>query len=140
MIYLMIGVTTSLVLLLCRDFIIGLYDVTPLAQNLSAQFIGVLCITMIGTSYQCPCLTGIVTGGGDTKFVLINDLIHQWLIVIPAAFLSAFVFHGPLWVTFACLKADQILKCFVAIVKVNRFRWIRVLTREADAQENMNGY
>ena len=129
-IYLFIGVATSAVLLLCKDFIVGLYDVTPQARELSIQFIHVLAVTVIGTSYQCACLTGIVTGGGDTKFVLINDLIHQWLIVIPAAFLSAFVLNWPLWVTFACLKADQILKCFVAIVKVNRYRWIRVLTRE----------
>ena len=128
--YLFIGVATSAVLLLCKDFIIGLYDVTSYAGQLAEQFIYVLAVTVIGTSYQCSCLTGVVTGGGDTKFVLINDLIHQWLIVIPAAFLSAFVFHGPLWVTFACLKADQILKCFVAVVKVNRYRWIRVLTRE----------
>ena len=131
-IYLFIGVATGAVLWLCKDLIIGLYDVTPQASALSAQFIGVLSLTVIGTSYQCACLTGIVTGGGDTKFVLINDLIHQWLIVIPAAFLSAFVFHGPMWVTFLCLKADQILKCFVANVKDNRYRWNRVLTREQD--------
>ena len=128
--YLFIGVATSGVLLLCKDTIIGLYDVTPAARVLSEQFIYVLAVTVIGTSYQCSCLTGVVTGGGDTKFVLINDLIHQWLIVIPGAFLSAFVFHAPVWITFACLKADQILKCFVAVVKINRFRWIRVLTRE----------
>ena len=128
--FLAIGVVTGAVLFSCTDLIIGLYDVTPAAEELSRQFIAVLSITVIGTSYQCSCLTGIVTGGGDTKFVLINDLIHQWLIVIPAAFLSAFVFHGPLWLTFLCLKADQILKCFVAIVKGNRYRWIRVLTRQ----------
>ena len=73
---------------------------------------------------------GIVTSGGDTKFVLKNDLIHQWLIVLPAAFLSAFVLEAPLWVVFLCLKSDQILKCFVAVVKVNRFRWIHKLTRD----------
>ena len=128
--FLAIGVVTGAVLFSCTDLIIGLYDVTPAAAELSRQFILVLSVTVVGTAYQCSCLTGIVTGGGDTKFVLINDLIHQWLIVIPAAFLSAFVFPAPLWVVFACLKADQILKCFVAIVKVNRYRWIRVLTRE----------
>jgi Na+-driven multidrug efflux pump len=90
---------------------------------------------VIGTSYQCACLTGIVTGGGDTKFVLINDLIHQWLIVIPGAFLSAFVFGWPVWVTFLCLKSDQILKCFVAVIKVNRYKWIRKLTRDTVAQD-----
>lgn len=128
--FLAIGVVTGITLYSCTDFIIGLYDVTAAAEVLARQFILVLSVTVVGTAYQCSCLTGIVTGGGDTKFVLINDLIHQWLIVIPAAFLSAFVFHAPLWVTFACLKADQVLKCFVAIVKVNRYRWIHVLTRE----------
>ena len=128
--FLGIGIVTGLVLYSCTDFIIGLYDVTAAAAELARQFILVLSITVVGTAYQCSCLTGIVTGGGDTKFVLINDLIHQWLIVIPSAFLSAFVFHGPLWLTFLCLKSDQILKCFVAIFKVNRYRWIHQLTRE----------
>ena len=129
-IYVLIGIATGIVLYTCRDFIISLYSITQETKVLARQFISILSITVIGSSYQMACLTGIVTGGGDTKFVLINDLIHQWLIVIPAAFLSAFVFHAPLWVTFICLKSDQILKCFVAMVKVNRFRWIHVLTRE----------
>ena len=129
-IYIFIGVLTGLVLWSCKDLIISLYSITEETRVLAQQFITVLSVTVVGTAYQCACLTGIVTGGGDTRFVLINDLIHQWLIVIPAAFLSAFVFRAPLWVTFACLKSDQVLKCFVAIVKVNRYRWIRVLTRE----------
>lgn len=129
-IYLFIGAASGLVLFFSQDLIISLYSITPETDILARQFIGILSITVVGTSYQVACLTGIVTGGGDTRFVLINDLIHQWLIVIPAAFLSAFVFHAPIWVTFLCLKSDQILKCFVAVVKVNRYRWIRVLTRE----------
>lgn len=130
-IYVLIGIATGVVLFTCKDFIISLYSITPGTEVLARQFISILSITVIGSSYQMACLTGIVTGGGDTKFVLINDLIHQWLIVIPAAFLSAFVFQAPLWVTFICLKSDQILKCFVAMIKVNRFRWIHVLTRES---------
>jgi putative MATE family efflux protein len=129
-IYLIIGAASGVVLFFSQDLIISLYSITPETEALARQFIGILSITVVGTSYQVACLTGIVTGGGDTRFVLINDLIHQWLIVIPGAFLSAFVFHAPIWVTFLCLKSDQILKCFVAVVKVNRYRWIRVLTRE----------
>lgn len=127
--YLFIGVATGASLWFGKDLVLGLYDsITPEAYDLAVTFIGVLSLTVIGTSYQVACLTGIVTGGGDTKFVLINDMIHQWLIVIPLSYLSAFVLGAPMWVTFLCLKADQILKCFVAIVKVNRYRWIHVLT------------
>ena len=133
--FLIIGAVCGLLLFFSRDFIVGLYDVTAGAERLSHQFIMVLSVTIVGTGYQCSCLTGIVTGGGDTKFVLINDLIHQWLIVIPASFLSAFVFGWPLWVTFLCLKSDQILKCAVAVVKVNRYRWIHQLTRTENAEK-----
>ncbi|NLM61489.1 MAG: MATE family efflux transporter, partial [Clostridiales bacterium] len=78
-------------------------------------------------------LTGIVRAGGATHFVLINDLIFVWLIVIPSAALAAFVFNAPTWVVFACLKCDQVLKCAVAVVKVNRMKWIKNLTRETAA-------
>ena len=132
-IYLFIGAVSGAALWLSKDLILGMYSINAATYDLAVQFIGVLSITIVGSSYQVACLTGIVTGGGDTKFVLINDLIHQWLIVIPAAFLSAFVFHFPVVITFACLKSDQILKCFVALVKVNRFRWIRILTREENS-------
>lgn len=130
-IFVFIGIATGTALWFSKDWILGLYSsINGETFDLAVQFIGILSITVVGTSYQVACLPGIVTGGGDTKFVLINDLIHQWLIVIPAAFLSAFVFHAPLWVTFLCLKADQILKCAVAAVKVNRYRWIHVLTHD----------
>ncbi len=133
-IYIIIGILSGATLFFSRNLILGLYDVTPAADALARQFITLLSVSVVGTSYQCAALTGIVTGGGDTKFVLINDLIHQWLIVIPGAFLSAFVFHWPLWATFLCLKSDQILKCFVAVIKVNRYKWIHKLTRDDIAE------
>ncbi len=129
--FVFVGVLTGTALWLCKDWVLSLYaSITPGAHDLALQFLTVLAVTVVGTSYQVACLTGIVTAGGDTKFVLINDLIHQFLIAIPGAFLSAFVFGAPLWVTFLCLKSDQILKCFVAVVKINRYKWIRPLTRE----------
>ena len=61
--------------------------------------------------------------------MFINDTIFVFLVVLPSAFLAAHV-GAPAWVTFACLKCDQILKCFVAVVKINRFNWMKKLTRE----------
>jgi len=129
LLFLGIGVVTSAVLFGLKDFIVSVYRVSPETHALAEWFILILCVTVIGTAYQMPCLTGIVAGGGDTKFVFYNDIIFMWLIVLPLSISCAFVFHLPSIVVFACLKSDQILKCAVAVVKVNRFRWIRVLTR-----------
>lgn len=128
--YLVIGALSAALMLLLKNSIIGFYDVTEETRALSFTFLNILAVTVVGSAYEAPCLCGIVSGGGDTKFVLINDIIFMWCLVLPMAFLSAFVFKWSIAVTFFILKADQIAKCFVAIVKVNRFRWIKQLTRE----------
>ena len=128
--FLIIGVVSCGILLAGKGLILSFYEVSEATFALANTFLVILSVTVIGSSYEAPCLCGIVSGGGDTKFVLKNDLIFMWGLVLPLSFLSAFVFKWPVPVTFFLLKSDQITKCAVAVVKVNRFRWIRQLTRE----------
>ncbi|MBR3817625.1 MAG: MATE family efflux transporter [Clostridia bacterium] len=130
LIFLAIGVISSGILLLTKNLIIDFYDASPETIDITNQFIWVLAVTIIGTAYEAPALCGIVSGGGETSFVLKNDIIFMWLIVLPLSALSAFVFKFPVVVTFACLKADQVLKCAVALVKVNSFNWVKTVTRD----------
>lgn len=123
--FLMIGVVTGVLIFFLRGAIVGMYNVSGESAELSRKFLAVLSVTVVGTSYQMSCLCGIVRGGGDTRFVLYNDMIFMWGIVLPLTALAAFVLHWPPVVVFACLKSDQITKCAVAVVKVNRFRWIK---------------
>lgn len=125
LIYLGIGAVSSLCLFLLKSPIIGFYDVSGETARLAGDFMNILCITVIGTAYQMPSLSGIIRAGGDTGFVFYNDLIFMWGIVLPSSFISAFALKCAPQIVFICLKSDQILKCFVAMFKVNRFRWIR---------------
>ncbi len=126
-VFLCLGAITGTMLFIMKDIIIGAYNISPETRELAVLFMTVLSVTVVGTAYQMPCLTGIVRGGGDTRFVLFNDLVFMWGIVLPASFLAAFVFDLPPVVIFFCLKSDQIWKCFVAVVKVNRYRWLKKL-------------
>lgn len=135
LLYVLIGLGTGLVLFITKSYVTGLYAISDESKTLAVHFMTVLSITVVGTAYQMPALTGIVRSGGDTKFVLYNDFIFMWLVVLPASALCAFVFHFSPLITFICLKCDQILKCFVAIVKVNRFKWIRMFNNEGKAAD-----
>ena len=129
-VYVMLGVVTSILITLTKLLIPYLYSgMDAQTIELAKNLITVLSVTVLGTAYQMASLTGIVRAGGETKFVLINDLIFVWLVVIPSAAIAAFVFSAPTWIVFACLKCDQIIKCAVAAVKVNRFNWIKNLTK-----------
>lgn len=124
-IFLLLGVAASVALFVVKGLIIGFYDISPETERLTNSFMCVLCVTLLGTAYEMPCLTGIIRAGGDTSFVFYNDLIFMWCIVLPSSFISAFVLKLSPVIVFACLKSDQVLKCAVAAVKVNRYRWIR---------------
>ena len=125
------GIITGAVIFILKEPVIAFYKLdSEDAIDYARQFLTVLSITSIGTSYQAPCLTGIVRGGGHTKFVFYNDLIFQWCIVLLFSLLAAYVWElAPVWV-FLMLKSDQILKCFVAIFEVNSYRWIKKLARD----------
>lgn len=127
--FLGIGLVTGVLIFALRGVIVGMYNISGESAALARNFLAVLSVTVIGTSYQMSCLCGIVRGGGDTRFVLYNDMIFMWGIVLPLSALAAFVLHWPPVAVFACLKSDQVTKCAVAVVKVNRFRWIRSLSR-----------
>lgn len=131
-IYLIIGLLSFVIMMLMRGVIVDFYNVSSETRETAMQFLAVLAVTIIGSAYEAPCLCGIMPGGGETKFVLINDIVFMWFMVLPLSALSAFVFKWPAAVTFFILKSDQITKCLVAAYKVNKYKWIHKLTREED--------
>jgi Na+-driven multidrug efflux pump len=134
-IFLTLGLLTGGTVQLIKKPFISLYAVSAEAAAEAARFINVLSVTLVGTCYQAACRFGLVKSGGDISFVFKNDFIFVFLVVLPSA-IAATALGAPAWVTFACLKCDQILKCFVAVVKINRFNWMKNLTRKTDGHAN----
>jgi Na+-driven multidrug efflux pump len=126
--FLCVGLVTGLFVFLTRGLLISMYSISPEAVITAGQLMTVLSFTIAGTCYQMICLFGLVKSGGNISFVFKNDTIFVFLIVIPSA-LIALAAGAPAWLVFLCLKCDQLLKCFVAVVVVNRFGWIKNLTK-----------
>lgn len=124
-----IGILTGVALFFLRTPIISMYtNISDEAKELANGFLLVLCVTGVGTAYQMPTNTGIVRGGGDSRYVLIMDLVSIWGIVLPLSFLAAFVFNWHPVAVIACLNADQVFKSIPAVIKCNRFNWMKKLT------------
>ena len=129
-IFIIIGIITGTLLYLVREPILLLYSsLKPETIEMSKQFMTVLAITVVGTAYQVGVLSGIVRTGGSPHIQFFNDIIFQWVIVIPISLLAAFVFNWQPVVVFACLKCDQVLKCGTAVIVCNRYKWIKRLAR-----------
>ena len=134
LIFLGIGLLSSLVIVLLKKPFVGFYDISEDAVRTTGQFFNVLTFTFIGTCWQATCLGGLVKSGGDTGFVFKMDSIFVFGVLIPAG-VTALLLGAPAWVVFLALKCDQILKCIVAFVKINSFNWMKKLTRENASEQ-----
>lgn len=132
-IFLGLGLLTGTALQLLKRPFISLYAVSDEAVAQAVKFLNVLSVTIVGTCYQAACLFGLVKSGGDISFVFKLDLVFIFLIVLPTAIIAT-ALGAPAWVVFLALKYDQILKCFVAVVKINRFNWMKNLTRTGEGK------
>lgn len=131
-IFLILGLISGGLLLICKDAILTLYAVSEGTRALASEFLTILAICAVGSCYEYPVEAGIVGGGGNTKYAAIIDNSFMWLFTIPMAYFSAFVWNFPPTVTFLFLKADQLLKCIPNAIYCNRFTWVRQLTRNEE--------
>ena len=130
-IFLALGFALGGALLAIRTPLLRLYALSPEALALADQLMGLMALIFVGMAYQMPVAVGIIRGGGDTKFNMKLNLISTWAIVMPLSFAAAFWWKLPVvWVVFF-LNSDQLFKCLPVAIHVNRYRWVRVLTREA---------
>ena len=132
LLYVASGVLTGLILFAARDLILSVYILEEGTQELARTFMTLLCVVVVFASYQYPAASGIVLGGGNTRYPVIVETAFIWLVVLPFSAMSAFVWKLSPIITFLFLKSDQFLKCIPNGIVVNRYRWIRVLTRNTE--------
>ena len=128
-IFICIGLVLGASIYLLRSPFLSLYNLSPETLSMCYQFLLILSITGIGTSYQMPTNSGIISGGGDTRFIMFVDIISIWGIVLPISALGAFVWHWSPVAVMVALNSDQVFKCIPAFIKVHSYTWIKKLTR-----------
>jgi putative MATE family efflux protein len=128
-IFILNGIVAGAAIFIFKDIFVGFYAVSEETRRLAVSFLTVLSVSTLGTCYEFPVESGIIAGGGDTRYATVVDVSFMWLFTIPMSALSAFVFGFPPVVTFCFLKADQLLKCIPNAIVCNRYRWIKQLTR-----------
>ena len=131
--FLLIGVVMAAVVYFVRLPFIGLYQLDMDTIALADRMVSICALTLLGTTYHASCFVGINRGAGDNKFVMMVDMICGWLVVLPSAYLAAFVLKLPLhWVYFVT-RIDQTFKWIIAFLRLRGNKWIHNVTREQSA-------
>ena len=129
------GCISGLMILLIKPFVVDFYNVSYSTKLIAMEIMTVTSGIIVFQSLASNFMMGVLRGGGDAKFVLINDLIFMWLVAIPGGFFVAFVLELPVALVFLVIKCDEILKSLTSVYRVISGKWVNDVTKDYEFEE-----
>lgn len=120
----MLGLLAGLVILAVRPLLLRLYNVDAITLDYAGQIMLVEAAIQVFRYSQLMNMMGILRGGGDVRFAMINDLVFLWGFTVPAGFLAGMVLHWPVPLVYFIIKFDQIIKIATSEIRLRRGKWI----------------
>jgi len=118
------GLVASGLVLLIGEASIGLYEITEATYAVTVTMMEASAIVVFFQAIQSVLSKGILRGGGDTKFLMVADVLFQWCASIPLGILVGLVWGlSPFWVLIA-LRVDYIIKSVWLIFRLKSGKWI----------------
>lgn len=125
-----IGLLGVIVVPVLAPFIISLYNISDLTREYAHQLMYSFALVVVFQSISSVLAKGVLRGGGDTRFLMVADVVFLWVASIPLGYLAGFVWHmSPFWIQLF-LKIDLVLKSFLCIGRLLSGKWIKKLTRD----------
>jgi Na+-driven multidrug efflux pump len=121
----LIGVAAAILILILRTPIIQYYQVTPEAREIAYELMDAIVIIVIFQSMNSILTKGVLRSGGDTKFLMVGDILFLWVASIPLGALTGLVLHWSAFWIYMMLKIDQIIKCVWCFFRLKSGKWLK---------------
>lgn len=125
-------------LILCRDFILGFYNISPAAYDNAYYLMLTTGLIFWTKTTNFTTVVSVFRGGGDTKFGFFMDLSAVWCIGVPMAFVGAFVFHWPVYGVMALIALEEVFKLMIGLPRFFSKKWIKNLVADPEIAPGHN--
>ena len=126
----LIGGFGCLLILALSNLIVGLYKIEPETAELARDLMHAVALVIWFQAANSILTKGTLRGGGDTKFLMVADIIFLWVCSIPLGALTGLVLKWPGFYVYLMLRIDQFLKCIVCIFRLRSGKWIKKINHK----------
>lgn len=120
-----VGCLAAGIILLLRGPIIGYYDVTPEAKAIAWEQMNSISLIIVFQAMSSILTKGVLRAGGDTKFLMLGDILFLWAASIPLGALTGLVLHWSAFWIYTMLKIDQVIKCVWCFFRLRSRKWMK---------------
>lgn len=127
-----ISLISAVVFLLIGPATLGLYNITEETRILTQRLMITYSFLIIFQCIGSVMTKGVLRGGGDTRFLLIADVVFLWVVSVPLGYVAGIVLGLPIFITSVFLRMDDIIKSVWCVSRLNSGKWIHEVTSKND--------
>lgn len=120
-----VGAVGAVIIIAIATPVINFYNITEETKLIAHELMNSIAIIVIFQSMNSILTKGVLRGGGDTKFLMVADILFLWILSIPLGALAGLVWHlDAFWIYFL-LKIDQVVKSIWCVFRLRSGKWIK---------------
>lgn len=128
-----VGAFAGAIVMIFGPVWVATYDLEPQTQDIASQLIIASATILIFRSVGSIMTKGVLRGGGDTRFLMVADILFLWAASIPLGYLAAFVWKMSAFWIFVFLNIDQVIKALWCVHRFKSRKWIRTVASGKEA-------
>lgn len=122
-----LSIIMGCILAVAAPGIVSCFRLDEMAKGYALKMLYIVAVGILFKTINYINVCGILRSGGDTTFCLVMDGFSVWFIGLPMAFLGSVVFKLPIYVTFAMVYLEEVVKMFFGFKRVIGKKWLKTL-------------
>ncbi|MCI8516934.1 MAG: MATE family efflux transporter [Hungatella sp.] len=118
------GVVSAALVFVFGPMTISVYTLTDETIVVTRQLMNAYVVIVFFQAIQSVMTKGVLRGGGDTKFLMMADILFMWVVSIPLGAVGGLILFWPAWLTMLCLRIDYIIKSAWCVSRLLGGKWI----------------
>ena len=104
------------------------FNVEESTKQIAVQLLNTLSCIAVFITLSSVLTKGILRAGGDTRFLMIADVLFLWIVSVPLGFITGLYLKWPPYIVFLCLRIDEVIKGIWCLFRFFSWKWIRNVT------------
>lgn len=122
----LLGLIVSVIIFLSADLLVSFYKIPPEIKTTSANLIRILAIFFPVRALNFTNMVGILRAGGDTKRIMIIDVLAMWGTAIPLAFLG-YKLGLSIYLVYLLALCEDITKFTGSMTRFLSKKWLKTV-------------